>query len=599
MHPDLALIDLQLEGSLDGPEVAARLRERFDIAVLYLTDEAEGDLLQQAALTDPFGYVLKPLEARQLRLTLETALATREKERARRDTENRLEETVAELRQRTHLMQAIFDSMSEGVIVVDKNGRQVLFNPSAERIRGIGLTDTSPSQWAEEYGLFFPDQVTLIPADQLAIVRAMRGESTDDRETFVRNQKVPEGRYINISGRPLLSDTGESRGGLIVFRDITLRKEMERKLQETVNQLERQTQIFQTVFNNMSDGVVAMDENGKELLYNPNAERIIGFRATQDGTEEWTREHGFFFPDQVTLIPTNDLAIARAMRGESTDDREMFIRNQSKPEGAYLNVSGRPLLGKLGEFQGALIVFRDITMQKTAENELKTTLERLQHQTQLLQTVFNSMGEGVFVVDADGKPLLSNPNARRIFKIAPAEREAALRPEAYEFFFPDTVTPVPADQMPLTRAVRAESVDEMEMFIRSPNVPEGIHVSVNGRPLLDEAGTLEGGVVVFRDITERVRTEEAVSRAFVQGRLEVVDTILHNIGNAINSVTIGIGTLYEQLRDNRLLHRFSALARAVEAHQADWGDYVQHDPQGQQVRPFLLALAEDLARQNE
>ena len=257
LHPDLALIDLQLEGGLDGPEVAARLRERFDIAVLYLTDEAEGDLLQQAALTDPFRYVLKPLEARQLRLTLETALATREKERARRDTENRLEETVAELRQRTHLMQAIFDSMSEGVIVVDKNGRQVLFNPSAERIRGIGLTDTSPSQWAEEYGLFFPDQVTLIPADQLAIVRAMRGESTDDRETFVRNQKVPEGRYINISGRPLLSDTGESRGGLIVFRDITLRKEMERKLQETVNQLERQTQIFQTVFNNMSDGVVA------------------------------------------------------------------------------------------------------------------------------------------------------------------------------------------------------------------------------------------------------------------------------------------------------------------------------------------------------
>ena len=36
MHPDLALIDLQLEGGLDGPEVAARLRERFDIAVLYL-----------------------------------------------------------------------------------------------------------------------------------------------------------------------------------------------------------------------------------------------------------------------------------------------------------------------------------------------------------------------------------------------------------------------------------------------------------------------------------------------------------------------------------------------------------------------------------
>ena len=107
---------------------------------------------------------------------------------------------------------------------------------------------------------------------------------------------------------------------------------------------------------------------------------------------------------------------------------------------------------------------------------------------------------------------------------------------------------------------------------------------------------LEAGVTVFRDVTERVRAEEALAQAFAQGRLEVMDTILHNIGNAITSVAIGIGTLKEELANNPLIERLAALSETVQEHAEDWGDYVQHDPQGQQVRPFLLALAADFVR---
>ena len=78
-----------------------------------------------------------------------------------------------------------------------------------------------------------------------------------------------------------------------------------------------------------------------------------------------------------------------------------------------------------------------------------------------------------------------------------------------------------------------------------------------------------------------------------------MDTILHNIGNAVNSVAIGIGTLKEQLVDNQLVKRLTALSEAVKAHPADWCHYIQHDPQGQQVRPFLLALAVDFVKQNQ
>ena len=70
------------------------------------------------------------------------------------------------------------------------------------------------------------------------------------------------------------------------------------------------------------------------------------------------------------------------------------------------------------------------------------------------------------------------------------------------------------------------------MFVRNPEVPEGVFISVSGRPLQDEEGTEKGGVIVFRDVTHRVIAEEALTQAFAQGRLEIVETILHNIGNA-------------------------------------------------------------------
>ena len=136
------------------------------------------------------------------------------------------------------------------------------------------------------------------------------------------------------------------------------------------------------------------------------------------------------------------------------------------------------------------------------------------------------------------------------------------------------------------------------MFIRNPRAPEGVFISVSGRPLQDDSGLAKGGVIVFRDVTERMHAEEALSQAFAQGRLEIVDTILHNIGNAINSVATGVGTVYGQVARNELVQRMSALAAAIEAHRDDWIPYLKSDPQGQKVMPFILALAKDFDAQN-
>jgi len=84
----------------------------------------------------------------------------------------------------------------------------------------------------------------------------------------------------------------------------------------------------------------------------------------------------------------------------------------------------------------------------------------------------------------------------------------------------------------------------------------------------------------------------------VFGRLEIVDTILHNIGNAVNSVTIGTETIHRGIADNRLIRSLSALAEAVGEHRDDWDDYIENDPQGQQVIPFITALAREFVQEN-
>jgi diguanylate cyclase (GGDEF)-like protein len=80
-HPDLVLMDINLEGELDGVDAAGQIYGRLGIPVVYLTAFADNDILQRAKITDPFGYILKPFEERSLHSTIEMALRKKESEK--------------------------------------------------------------------------------------------------------------------------------------------------------------------------------------------------------------------------------------------------------------------------------------------------------------------------------------------------------------------------------------------------------------------------------------------------------------------------------------------------------------------------------------
>ena len=601
-RPDLALVDLGLAGEISGLETAEQIDSQFDVPVVYLTDGAEEDLLQRAQATNPFGYVLKPFEECQLHLNIRTAVSMHERESRHKETEIRLKRIIKKLKDFTRLMKTVFDSMSEGVIAVDEN-RKLVFHNSVARRFGEGLpVEGDIDKWADNYGVFQPDGKTLVPKEESPLTLALNGKAMDGFEVMVSNDKMPAGvhAHISISGRPLRGKAGALHGAVLVFRDITRLHHTEVELERMIAEQKDQALLMETILSSISDGVLVANAEGEFTFFNPSAEQIVGGMLDLK-SEQWTGNYGVFHSDQTTRMSTAELPLGRAVRGEETDNVEMFVRNENKPNGYHISVSGRPLRTNVGGHGGGVIVFRDITKQKKAAVELEKTMEELRKQSELMETMFNSISDGIIVADVTGQPFYVNPAVEKIvgmniIEASPPEEWA----ERYGLFYLDRETPMRMEDLPFLQVIgQGKSMDDMDMFIRNQNRPDGVYIRVNGRPLLDKLGGIRGGVIILRDVTERILAEEALAQAFAQGRLEVMDTILHNIGNAINSVTTGIETVRQHLGNDRVGRRLFALAAAVREHEDNWSDYIEKDPQGRKVLPFIIELSESFSKRNE
>jgi PAS domain S-box-containing protein len=125
------------------------------------------------------------------------------------------------------ILQSILSNMGDAVIVADKGGHFLVFNPAAERMFGKGAMQMPFTEWSQRYGLYLADKVTPFPHDQLPLARSIRGEEVDNVEMFVRHERAPHGLWTEITGRPLRGANGDVLGGVIVCRDITQVKEEE------------------------------------------------------------------------------------------------------------------------------------------------------------------------------------------------------------------------------------------------------------------------------------------------------------------------------------------------------------------------------------
>ncbi|HUE16491.1 MAG TPA: CHASE3 domain-containing protein [Planctomycetaceae bacterium] len=145
----------------------------------------------------------------------------------------------AEVRRQRAVLETVLASMGEGVAVADAQGRFQLFNPMARQLLGAGLDNVAPRDWSSRFALFLPDAVTSFPAEDLPLVRALRGETCDNVEMRAGDADVTDPRFLNATGRPISDDVGRFHGGVVVFHDITEQKRAQAALTAQAEMLKR------------------------------------------------------------------------------------------------------------------------------------------------------------------------------------------------------------------------------------------------------------------------------------------------------------------------------------------------------------------------
>jgi PAS domain S-box-containing protein len=162
---------------------------------------------------------------------------------------------------------------------------------------------------------------------------------------------------------------------------------------------EYQSETLHVIFQALPIGVMVADVEGRLLFFNPAAEKILG-TTSQGGAcfPERTTVYGWYFQDQVTIVPPERFPLFRASRGEEISDELFFVRNLQCPDGIWISMSGMPLKMGAAAVSGGVVFFNDVTEHR-GQLEAITLLSRVVEQT----------ADSVMLTDKQGQIEYVNP----------------------------------------------------------------------------------------------------------------------------------------------------------------------------------------------
>jgi PAS domain S-box-containing protein len=292
-------------------------------------------------------------------------------------TENKTAEK--ETKRQKDLLELILASMSDGVVVADKNGKFLLFNPAAEQILGLGATDATPDQWVDRYGVYHPDGLTPYGPNELPLARAIRGEAVDSVEIFVRHAGKPDGALVSITGRPLKDDRGVLRGGVVVMHDVTVQRHAEKGLRQSEER-------FRLLVSEVTDyGILMLDPEGRIASWNAGAERIKGYRSQEIIGKHFSC---FYSKEDVEAgKPGYELKTANE-RGRFEDEGWRVRKDGSQ---FWANVVITALHDEDGRLRGFAKVTRDITDQRRTQEQLMRAKEEAERASKFKDQFLSTM----------------------------------------------------------------------------------------------------------------------------------------------------------------------------------------------------------------
>ena len=175
---------------------------------------------------------------------------------ARRRAEERQRQTNEALRHQTDILQSILNSMGDGVIFADDKGKIILFNPEAERLVRKGLGNVTLEDWLRQQQTYMPDVLTTYPTTEHPLLQTIQGKHINGAEMLLGGDTSPSPIWLSCTGRPLVDRDGKVRGGVLVMRDITNRKVMEKQIAEISDR--EQSRIGQDLHDTLCQQLVSV-----------------------------------------------------------------------------------------------------------------------------------------------------------------------------------------------------------------------------------------------------------------------------------------------------------------------------------------------------
>jgi PAS domain S-box-containing protein len=460
VDPDLMLIDITLKGEMDGIDAAAEMRKRGRPPFVFMTAHSDAATIGRAKQTEPFGYLLKPVEDRELLSTIEISLHRSHMER--------------ELKENRRWLATVLGSIGDGVISVDLAGNVTYLNHVAEKLTGWS-SDAAMQQPLREVLCIVDSQMRR--DDGSEFYKATREcRAIGPLNLLLRDcrRHVPVRIAMTVDSLKRENDTSE--GVVLVFRDVTQQF-------MTLRELELQKRHFQALFDQSPDAIVVLDH--EDTVINVNGRFKEMFQYSPDeviGRNLWE-----------LIVPREDhgqaLGISQTVLEDGRVETEAVRRRK---DGSLIMVSivGSRISGD-DEHGLVYVVYRDITEERKAMARLR----------QLSRAVDQSP-VSIVITDTDGTIEYINPKFTQVTGYTRAE---AIGQNPRILKGGGTTD---GEYRSLWTAIRAGNQWSGELHNKRKDGTlfwEDARIS----PVLDESGNIASFIAVKEDITEKKRAHEA------------------------------------------------------------------------------------------